>query len=606
MANRRARRAAKGGGVSVEALLEAGAVAYRGGQAEAARELFRRAVAADPTSAPARYNLGLALLQLGALDLAADAFSRAVALDPDLAQAQLALGNVRHRQGRLDEAVAALEAAIARRPDYAEAHMNLGNVRREQRRLGEAEAAGRRAIALSPAAPLAWRNLATTLQDQGELAGAIDAFDRTLALAPGFLEAESSRLYALNYDPRRTAAEVADEHRRWGERRRGAAPAPFPNSRDAERRLRVGYVSGDLHTHPIGYFLAGVLESHERSAFEVTCYSNGARMDATTRRLQGASDRWRQIGGLSDAAAEQQIRADGVDILVDLSGHAPLGRLTLFARHPAPVTATWLGYVGTTGLAAIDYLVTDPQTAPPGSDSLFAEALVRLPHGRFCYAPPAHAPAVIERPGGHPVVFGSFNHVLKLGPEVISLWSRVLAATPGSRLRLKWMSLADAGVRTRLVAAFAAEGVKPERLILSGFSPHAQMLAESGEVDIALDPFPYGGGLTTCEALWMGVPVITLPGERPASRQSLSFLATIGLPELAAASADDFVALAAALAADPARRAGLRASLRARMAASPLCRGDLFTLTLESAYRAMWRRWCAGEPPAGFDPLGGG
>ena len=285
------------------------------------------------------------------------------------------------------------------------------------------------------------------------------------------------------------------------------------------------------------------------------------------------------------------------------SGHTAGNRLLLFTRRPAPVQASWLGYPGTTGLSSIDYLVMDAISAPPDAERWCVEALARLPYGRFSYMPPSYAPAVVEpasRRGG-PLTFGSFNNVAKLGPEVVQLWAKVLAASPGSRLVLKWKSLGDAATRERVAGAFAAAGLAPERLELRGRSPHAQMLAEYGDIDIALDPFPFSGGLTSCEALWMGVPVVTLPGDRPASRQTLGFLHGLGLDDLAAGSKADYVRIAAALAADSGRRAELRETLRSRMAASPLADASLFTPTLEAAFRRMWRRWCAGEPAAPFD-----
>jgi protein O-GlcNAc transferase len=589
-----------------QALQQLGVLAFRAGQAQVAQAFFARAVRADPAFAEAHYNLGLAL-QMGAdLDASAAALERAIALQPGFAPARLALGNVLHAQGRLAEAAALLEQAMTLDPADAAAPMNLGNVLREQGRLTDAARFGRLAAARDPGSVLAQRNLAITLRDQGRLAETLAAFDRAVALQPGFAEAESGRLFCLNYDPALTAPAVGEAHRRWGERWPPPAAAPFPNPRDPERRLRIGYVSGDLHAHPVGYFLKRVLEAHDRSAVETVCYSNGVRSDATSQTLRAAAGHWREIAALPDAAAEALVRADGVDILVDLSGHCASNRLPLFARRPAPLQASWLGYVATTGLPAMDYVLSDPVTAPPGADGLFTEAVLRLPHGRFCYAPPDDAPPVAAAPSsrGAPFTFGSFNDLLKVGPEVVGLWSRVLLATPGSRLMLKWASLSDEGVRARLAEAFAAEGLAPARLVFSAYSPHRDMLAQYGDVDVALDPFPFSGGLTTCEALWMGVPVVTLPQERPASRQSLAFLTALGLDDLAAASPDGYMAVVSALASDPARLAALRRSLRPRMASSPICDGARFTPTLEAAYRGMWRRWCAGEAAASFDVPG--
>jgi predicted O-linked N-acetylglucosamine transferase (SPINDLY family) len=297
---------------------------------------------------------------------------------------------------------------------------------------------------------------------------------------------------------------------------------------------------------------------------------------------------------LDDAAAETIIRADVIDVLVDLSGHTAHGRLSLFARRPAPVQAAWLGYVSTTGLPAMDYLITDAETAPPGSERLFTETLLRSPCGRFCYAPPDEAPAVVTPPSlaGKPFVFGSFNDTLKITPRVVRLWAEVVKAAPEARLMLKWRSLDDEGVRNRLTAQFLHAGVDPARLDLRGHSPHPEMLAQYADMDVALDPLSFSGGMTTCEALWMGVPVVTFPEQKPASRQSLSFLTQLGLTELVAASETDYIALASGLARDPERLAGLRRSLRRRMLASPVCQAPAFTAAQEILIRRMWRDWC--------------
>ena len=580
-----------------------GILAYRAGQMDLARSFFARATAADPDLAEAHFNLGLALQSLSQPGEAAEAFRQTIALTPGLAPAHLALGNVQHAQGRLDEAAAAFAEAVALTPGYADAHMNLGNVRREQRRLTEALSNGRRAVELNPDSAVGWRNLALSHQDGGLAEDAVACFDRALALAPDFAEAQSGRLFCLNYLTTLPAQAIFEAHQRWGGRCAGRAPptpAAFANVRDPERRLRVGYVSGDLHTHPAGYFLRSVLEHRDPAAIEVFCYSNGVRSDAMTDALRASTDEWRSIHGAPDGEVEALIRSDTIDILVDLSGHTAANRLPLFNRRPAPVQATWLGYVSTTGLPAIDYVISDADTAPPGSEALFTEALVRLPHGRFCYAPPNYAPQP-ELSLDRPPTFGSFNDVLKLNAEVIETWASILKATPDARLRLKWMAFADEAVTAQIAAAFDRHGVDPERIAFSGYAPHAVMLAEYRHIDVALDPFPFGGGLTTCEALWMGVPVVTLPQERPASRQSLSFLNALGLGEFAATSTEDYIARAVDLIRDRDRIRDLRQSLRRRMAASPLCDGRAFTPTLETAYRQMWRRWCAGKPAAGFD-----
>ena len=412
------------------------------------------------------------------------------------------------------------------------------------------------------------------------------------------MPAHSNALMALNYLPAQSGEQLLEEHLAFGARHTdalAAAARPHPNGRSPDRRLRVGYVSGDLQSHPVGYYLTGPLEAHDKSASEVFCYSNDLPEDQVTARIAAASDHWRRIASLSDEDAAALIRRDQIDILVDLSGHTDKNRPRLFGMKPAPVQVSWLGYPGSTGMSAIDYLIMDPSTAPPGAESWVSEALVRLPHGRFCYSPPAYAPHVVMPPS-RAVTFGSFNNGAKLGPHVLRLWARVLEATPGARLVLKWRYFGEAGVQRRLIEAFAAAGVDRERLELRGHSPHGEMLAQYADIDVALDPFPFCGGLTSSEALWMGVPVVTLPLDRIASRQTLAFLHGLGLGDLAASSEDDYVRIAAALAADPARRAQLRATLRPLMAAAPMNDPKLFAADLDAAYRQMWRTWCEGKP----------
>ena len=610
MPNRKARRqAAKAGARAGAPVSDPAAEAYALGMRSRAvgrtldaLDAFERALVLAPRHAGALYQLGAIACGAGRLDSAKGFFARAAVADPTSADAHLALAAVLHGEGALDAAAAALERALAVTPGDADAWMNLGNIRREQRAFTAAEAAGRRAVEHDPGSALTWRNLAVTLQEQGQAGSAIAAYDRALAIDPDFREAQSGRLFCLNYDEDRSAAEVAEEHRRWGEATQACTPAPtasWPNAPDPDRRIRIGYVSGDFHTHPVGYFLAQALEAHDRSAVEVICYANGARADAMTGRLRAASDHWREIARLDDTAAEAMIRADAVDVLIDLSGHTAHGRLSLFARRPAPVQVSWLGYVATTGLPAIGHLITDAETAPPGSEALFIETLLRSPRGRFCYAPPEYAPAVSPPPsassseaGARPFVFGSFNDTLKLTPRVVRLWAQVLTAVPGARLMLKWRSLDDGGVRGRYIERFAQAGIAADRLDLRGHSPHAEMLAQYAEVDVALDPLSFSGGMTSCEALWMGVPVVTLPEQKPASRQTLSFLTQLGQTDLVANSEADYIALAAALARDPERLAGLRATLRPRMQASPVCQAAAFTAAQEGLIRRMWRAWC--------------
>jgi len=608
----------------------AAALADQGRSGDAAATL-REAVRLHPESASAHLNLGNLVTDLGLLDEAADAYAKAVALEPNFARAHKNLGDVRMSRGQRDAAIECYRKALAIEPDYAEAHNNLGGAWREEGGLGEAEACYREAVRLKPDFVEARSNLGTALYDLGRLDEAYAAYLEALKLksigvdreddAPNeasfypcglipALKPESARvlsnlLMTMHYDARISNPRLIAAARRYGGLFEDVPQAAaFANDRTLlSRRLRVGYVSGDFRQHAVGFFLASVLEAHDKARVEVFGYSNSTKVDGATRRLRGAADHWREIAGVTNVAVARLIREDGIDILIDLSGHTAKNRLPVFALRPAPVQASWLGYFGATGLKSMDYLVMDGFAVPEGEERGYSEAIVRLPHGRFCYAPPDYAPAPVDPPSLRRgfVTFGSFNHVAKIGDGVVRLWAQVLKADDSSRLVLKWKALREESVRSRLIAAFAAEDVAADRLELRGFSPHREMLEQYGDIDIALDPFPFGGGLTSCEALWMGVPVVTWPGDRPASRQTAGFLDNIGMRDCIASSPDDYVARATALASDRQRRAELRHSLRARMAASPLCDAPRFARALEAAYHGMWRRWRSDQKPEGFD-----
>lgn len=589
---------------NADALHLLGVIAGQSGAPADSLKLIDQAIAVAPGFAEAHANRGVALMALGRGAEAIEAFQQSARLKPDHVLAHYGLGNALGNLGDLDGAAKAFRQALAIAP-MVEAQNNLAMALQQQDRLDEALEGFQKAIALSPPSAQLQYNLGVTLHQAGRVPEAIAAFEAALALKPDHVQAHSNILLARAYLPGPAEA-LVEAHRDFDRRHarplRPTAPV-WRNDRDPERRLRIGYLSGDFSTHPVGYLLAGPLAAHDPAAVEVFCYSNASRPDAMTERLRATARHWREIGGMTDGAAAPLIRQDEIDILVDLSGHTDKNRPLLLARRAAPIQVSWLGYPGTTGLEAIDYAIMDRTVAPPGAEAWFTEALVRLPHSRFCYSPPDFAPEPKDRshPAGARVVFGSFNNLAKIGPEVVALWARVLDAAPGSKLVLKWKALSQAGVRRRLEQAFAAHGVGADRLELRGRSPHAEMLAEYGDIDVALDPFPYSGGATSAEALWMGVPVVTLPSDRVAARQTLGFLVELGLEDLAAASPDDYVRIAAALAADPGRRAELRRTLRGRMQASPLTDARVFTPDLEQAYRRMWRRWCAGEAPAAID-----
>lgn len=567
------------------------------GRRKEAVSYYERALRIDPGMPEIHNNLGNAVKDMGQLDRAEACYRRSIELRPNFAAAHNNLGSVLQSKGKLEAARTAYRRALAIEPKFAEAYNNLGNTVRDLGRLQEAEDAYRQSLALKPESFQALNNLATVLKDCGQLAEAIAVLRKALKIRPDFETAHHNLLMAMQYDPQTTPEELLAEHREFD--RRFASPLmpailQHRNQPDPDRRLRIGYVSGDFARHPVGHFLSPLLPAHDRSQVEVFAYSDRLGEDEMTRQLRDASDQWRRIVNLTDVELAERIRTDGIDILVDLSGHTADNRLLVFARKPAPVQASWAGYVGTTGLAAIDYLISDERETPLGCENEAVEAVIRLPHGYVCYAPPAYAPEVGPLPAkeaGH-VTFGCFNNLAKLNSAVVALWSAVLKALPEAKLILKTHQLDDGRLRSRVAEQFAAAGVAPGRVSLLGKSPHLGLLREYNRIDIALDPFPYSGGLTTVESLWMGVPVVTKQGDRFAARHTASHLTSVGLAELIANDADGYVELTHSLAMDLPRLAEMRRGLRARMAASPVCDGQGFARDLEAAYRTIWRQWC--------------
>jgi protein O-GlcNAc transferase len=417
-------------------------------------------------------------------------------------------------------------------------------------------------------------------------------------------ELRSAALFQSHLLAEVTPAAMFELHRRYG-RRLEAEVADLPPlspaiEADPRRRIRIGYVSPNLGSHSVSYFIEPVLSHHDRSAFEVYCYHTGPHCDETTERIEAAVDAWRQADSLSDDALARLIVDDRIDVLVDLAGHTLFGRLAVFARRPAPVQMTWIGYPDTTGIEAIDFRITDAIADPaPQADARHTERLLRLPGAFLCYQPPRDAPEVALRDkGADEVVFCSFNTVRKVNDAVIALWSRVLRAVPGSRLLIKGgRVLGEEAVARRLRTGFAAHGIAESRLELKDWiEDRAGHLNLYGAADIALDTFPYNGTTTTCEAMWMGVPVVTLAGEAHMSRVGATLLCAVGLNELIAHSPDAFVEAAVSLARDLPRRRALRATLRARFAASPLLDHAGFTRTLDATIRDAWVEWCERQP----------
>ncbi len=580
-----------------------GVVLSAQGRPDEAVACYRRAIEIQPDLAEVHSNLGNTLRRQGKFDEAIASFRRALELRPAYADAHNNLGTAMSELGKLDEAVACYRRALELEPDHAETHNNLGVAFKERGDLDNAVACYRRALELTPDAPHVHSNLAIAFREQGKLDEAVASCRRALELKPDSAGTHSNLLLTLQYRDGMTLAGLAAAHREYDQTY--ARPLrkewrPHENVHDraqsvgGSRRLRVGFVSPDFGRHPVGHFAVRCLENLDPGLCETVCYSDRITQDDLTARFRAAAALWRDVVGLSDERLAEQIRSDRIDILFDLMGHTGVSRLLVFARKPAPIQIAWIGYEGTTGLEAMDYILANRYTIRAGMESFYRERVLRMPDGYVCFDPPAIAP----EPGPLPAIqngyvrFGSFNNPAKITPRVFEVWAKVLERVPQSRLMLKYRGLGDASVRERYLGRFAALGIDPTRIELTLPGDYAEYLAAYRVVDIGLDPFPFGGGVTTCDALWMRVPVVVCPGETFASRHGLSHLANVGLTETVARDLNEYVEIAAGLAGDLPRLAAIRAGLRERMAASPLCDGKRFAENLMKVLRDVWRAWC--------------
>jgi len=534
---------------------------YKSGKLEEAEQSLRHFLQSYPKAADAYNNLGVVLNARGLFAVAENTFRQAIGLEQDYAAAHNNLGIALRNQGKLSAAIEHFQKALGIDPENADIYNNLGDI----------------------------------FKEQGELKSAIDQYQQALRLRPDYHQVHSNLLFILSYNVLRPPREMYEAHRAWDKIQGAAGRAQaFPHSRDkqrADKRLRIGYVSPDFNDHAVSFFLEPILKTHDRRQVEVFCYAEVKNPDAVTRRLQAHADYWRSTVGLPDEIVARQIYTDGIDILIDLAGHTAGNRLKAFSYKPAPVQASYLGYFTTTGLKTMDYWITDEVLTPEDTVELSTETIYRLPRCCLTYQAATDAPKVFEPDNEH-IIFGSFNQISKISPGAVALWSEVLQAVPQSQLLLKTKQLADTAVQARMREQFAIHGIDPARLILlSATASYQEHLSIYNQVDISLDTIPRTGGSTTADALWMGVPVVTLAGARFIERLSASMLSAVGLGELITTSRDDYIACAVSLANNHEHRRRLRASLRQRMADSPLCDAAGLAYALEQAYRHMWHHF---------------
>ncbi len=597
---------------------------------DAAVETLMRAVSLEPELVHASYNLGLVLREKGELGAAILCFERAADLDPGLfvvehalaraledhAELTRAIGHYHaalalepesieasydlcdllRRLRRLQGAVALGRRMLAMAPDSAAAHVALGAALSDHEKLDEATRVLRRAVELAPELAPAHFFLGNALRDSAELGEALACYRRANELAPTDPKSGSNLVYTMSFQAGVTARDILAEASAWAARHAPPrAAGPHTNDRNPERRLRIGYVSPDFRDHCQSLFTLPLFRNHDRTAFDIVCYASVERPDAVTDELRSSVSEWRDVLALGDDALAALVQRDQIDVLVDLTMHMASGRLAMFAQKPAPVQLSWLAYPGTTGVSAIDYRITDRFLDPPGQKAaVYSEESLRLPDTFWCYDPRTKTP----EPGNLPaeergvLTFGCLNAFLKLNDAVVELWARVLRAVPESRLVL----LVPAGeARSKLLAKFARHDVEGERIVMVGRRPRLEYLGSYREIDVCLDTFPYNGHTTSLDALWMGVPVVTLVGDTVVGRAGLCQAMNLGLPELVARTPDEYVECAVRLAGDLPRLAELRRELRSRMEKSPLMDAQRFARNLEAAYRTAWRRYSSSE-----------
>jgi protein O-GlcNAc transferase len=603
----------------------------RRGNLTAAIASYRRSIQLQPDFVGAYNNLGGALTQAKELDEADAVLRHAISLSPNFAEAWFNLGNNLKAGAHFSDAVSAYRRALELRPNYTEAHINLGTAYQGLRQYKDAAESYIKALSVrSPHEVEALNNLGVTLRTVGEVDKAIKAFERALyfrqdyyiahcnlgnaykdigkmdlavasyrravELRPSDSISHSNLVFSVYYHPDYDAAGILRENLRYNAMH--AAPLgreipPHDNDPDPNRRLRIGYVGSDFRDHCQSFFTLPLLSNHDNARFEIFCYANVAKPDAITYRHQSLADVWRSTSGQTDARVAQQVREDKIDILVDLTMHMSNARPLLMARKPAPVQFAWLAYPGTTGLSAIDYRFTDPYLDPPGdSDLYYSEKSIRLPDTFWCYDPLTDRPEPSALPAQESgrITFGCLNNFCKVTRGTVSLWCRVMAALPDSRLLLR---TPIGEHRAELIEQFQSAGIGSDRLDFVEFAPRESYLRFFHRIDIGLDTLPYNGHTTSLDSFWMGVPVVTRLGQTAVGRGGFSQLSNLSLTELAADNDDDFVKIAVALATDLPRLAELRRTLRWRMQKSPLMNGVRFAANVESAYRNVWRDWCA-------------
>jgi protein O-GlcNAc transferase len=569
---------------------------HQQGDVSSAKKLYQQVLELDPKHSDANRLLGVIACSFGYLKEASHFLNIAIVTKPKFAQNHFILGGIYKQLFEMDKAISSYKKCITLKPEFIEAYNNLGLIYKSKKMFSDAISCYQNALRQQPNSAFTWSNLGNVLKETGRMDEALQALEKSFSIEPNFSAAYSNYLMALNYTFNQDLEYVFKQHTNWANYCPSSLKAKRFNfeGRDVKSKLRIGYISPDFHTHSVAYFIEPLLKAHDNENFELFGYYNNAVFDKTNARIHSYFDHWTNISDMSDQLVAEKIFEDEIDILVDLAGHSANNALPILYQKPAPIQVTWLGYPNTTGLSAVDYRVTDLLADPDGAELVHTESLIRLNNGFLCYEGDSEVPVQKDIPydkNGY-FTFGSFNNYVKVTPEVIEVWAQILKDVPQSKLILKSSQFADKDTKGRCIKLFKKQGVSKERLNLVAMLPKpSDHMSFYGELDLALDPFPYNGTTTTFEALWMGVPTLTLSGVVHASRVGESILSRIGLESFVSYSKDEYIKLAKLKSESLDELRALRVSLRATMLSSPLCDQQDFAKQMENAYRSMWESY---------------
>ncbi|MBF0359084.1 MAG: tetratricopeptide repeat protein [Magnetococcales bacterium] len=568
---------------------------------ENAIECYKKAVGFKADFANAYYNLGNSLKEQSMLEESIAAYAKAINIRPNYLEAHINLGIAVQEQGDLDAAITIYQEAVSINPDSADAYSNIGNCLQKQGKLEDAINSYQKALAIKPDDADIHSNFGIVLLDQGKFDKAVASFKTAISINPDFLKAQSNLLLCSQYIPGQTLENLFLLHKNWGNNFSYSSEHKqfiHHNNMSYDRRLRIGFVSADLGRHPIGYFMIGFLKNYNRSDLETICYSDRTP-DDLTKKLEAASDLWVKTSSLDDDQLAKRIYSDRIDILIDLSGHTAKNRLAVFAKKPAPIQMSWAGYVGTTGLEEIDWLIADHHYVLKDEDKFFTERIIRLPDSWACYTPPEYSPEVVPRPkdGDGRFILGNFGNPSKINDQMLNVWLKILLLSPKSDIQFIYKGMDDGANYNRIINFFRNDGVEPDRIKIIGGLPHKELLSRYNSIDLALDTLPYSGGLTTMEALWMGVPVVTTSGETFAGRHTTSILRSVGLNNFVTNNLDEYVQLVVDLISNPEQLHKIKNGLQNRVLNSPLCDCKKFSIDLTMSFRNIWKEWCSNQQP---------